>query len=220
MVHLYALVDHPAHLPQVAGVGGAPILSAGTEGVDAVFSEGDEQTEADALDDAVLTHARLVEAVAGLNPAVLPARFPGRYETEVALLDAIRGRAAALREALALVRGCVEVGVRVVRQTDDADRAAGSGSDYMRRRLAAVRRAEDLAGELDAAVAATVRDGARSVTASSGVVLSAAYLVPADKADSLKGAVETVAARHADLDFVCVGPWPPYSFALVDGGAS
>jgi hypothetical protein len=220
MVHLYALVDHPARLPELAGVGGAPILSAGTEGVDAVFSERDESTETHAVDEAVLAHARQVEAVAAINAAVLPARFPGRYETEVALLDAIRGRAAALRDALALVRGCVEVGVRVVPQTHDAGGPAGSGSDYMRRRLAAVRRAEDVGTELDAAVTAIVRDGARSVTASSGVVLSAAYLVPVDKADSLKGAVEAVAARHADLDFVCVGPWPPYSFALVDGGAS
>jgi hypothetical protein len=216
MVHLYALVDHPARLPPLAGIGGETVSAAEAAGIDAIFSEHDDPA-ADATDAAVLAHARLVEAVAALNAAVLPARFPGRYESEAALRDNIRDRASDLCDALDRVRGCVEVGVRVVPSAGIVDERARSGGDYMRGRLAAIREAEGIARELDAAVAPIVREGTRSVAATSQLVLSAAYLVASSEAADFRPAVETVARRHPDLAYVCFGPWPPYSFALVDG---
>jgi hypothetical protein len=216
MVHLYALVDHPARLPDVPGIGGSQLVAAPADvGIDAVYGEALASDEA--TDEAVLAHARVVEELAAVNDAVLPARYPGRYADEAALVDAVRGRASQLRAALDRVRGCVEMGVRIVRTGAGGDDASGSGRDYMRRRLADVNDAERLAADLDAAVEAVVRDGARAVTASGDLVLSAAYLLPRDAADSFRSAVETRARDRPDLAYVCVGPWPPYSFALVDG---
>jgi Gas vesicle synthesis protein GvpL/GvpF len=217
MVHLYALVDHPARLPPLAGVEGAALTAAEADGVDAIFSA-HEGAASPATDEAVLAHARVVEEIAAANAAVLPARFPGRYEDERALLDAVRGRAAGVREALGRVRGCVELGVRVVPQ-GERDEPPTSGAEYMRARLARVRDAERVADELDDAVGPIARAGTRSVAATPELVLSAAYLVPADDADAFRAAVEEAAASHPDLVYVRVGPWPPYSFALVDGEA-
>jgi gas vesicle protein GvpL/GvpF len=215
MVHLYALVDHPARLPPVPGVAGAVLSAAEADGVDAIYSA-HEGAAAPATDDAVLAHARVVEEIAAANAAVLPARFPGRYDDEQALLDAVRGRVAGLREALGRVRGCVELGVRVVPQ-GERDEPPASGAEYMRARLARVRDAERVADELDDALRRIVRTGTRSVAATTELVVSAAYLVATDDADAFHAAVEEAAASHPELAYVRVGPWPPYSFALVDG---
>ncbi len=216
MVHLYALVDHPARVPDLVGIAGSQLAAAEADGVDAVY--GDVLETAEATEEAVLAHARVVEELAAVNDAVLPARYPGRYDDEAALVAAIRGRAPQLHEALDRIRGCVEMGVRIVRQGAVEDDPSRSGGEYMRRRLAAVHDAEQVAADLDAAVATVTRDSSRSVTATGDLVLSAAYLLPRGAADSFRTAVETLARDRSDLAYVCVGPWPPYSFALVDGG--
>ena len=216
MVHLYALADHPARLPGRVGIGDAPLEAAEADGIDAVFSE--RAVEAEATEETILAHARVVEELAALNDAVLPARLAAPYETEVALVDAVRRRAPQLQGALERVRGCVEMGVRVVQQANGGHRERASGRDYMRGRLAAIQSAERLADELDEAVRPVARDSARGVTATSQLVVSAAYLLPRPGVDSFRAAVAQLARQHPDLDYVCVGPWPAYSFVLVDGG--
>jgi hypothetical protein len=208
MLHVYALVDHPARLP------GSPLAAVEVDGIDAVY--GDEAEPAEVTNDAVLAHARVVEELAAVNEAVLPVRYPGRYADEAAVVAATRERMPDFGEALDRVRGCVEMGVRVVREEAQGDDASESGREYMHRRLAAVREAERIAADLDAAVATIARDGLRSVMASGNLVVSVAYLVPRDAADAFRAAVETLARDRRDVAYVCVGPWPPYSFALVD----
>src|ERR671935_1333283 len=112
MVHLYALVDHPARVPELAGIGRSALAAAAADEIDAILSE-HAVLPPDPTEEAILAHAHVVEEVAALNDAVLPARFPGRYETEAALVDAVRGRAPQLRAALERVRGCVEMAVRL-----------------------------------------------------------------------------------------------------------
>jgi hypothetical protein len=109
------------------------------------------------------------------------------------------------------------MGVRIVREGGGGADAFRSGREYMRHRLADVQDAQQIAADLDAAVRAVVRDGARAVTASADLVLSAAYLLPRETTDSFRATVEALAGDRPDLAYVCVGPWPPYSFALVDG---
>jgi hypothetical protein len=216
MVHLYALADHPAQLPGVPGIGASPLAAAAVDAIDAVFSDVDggwtEPTEA-----AILTHAHVVEELAKINDAVLPARLAKPYADEAALLGGIRERAVQLRDALARVRGCAEMGVRVVRHENHEHAPTASGSDYMRTRLEAIRTADGVAEELDAAVHGLARDVIRGAAGMRDLVLTVAYLVPKEDAGRLRAAVEHLAGAHPELTYVCVGPWPPYSFALVDG---
>jgi Gas vesicle synthesis protein GvpL/GvpF len=219
MVHLYALTEHPAYLPDVRGIGAAPLATAAVGAIDAIFSEigGDptEPTEA-----SILAHAHVVEEVARINDAVLPARLARPFENEPALLARIRDRDVQFRAALDRVRGCVEMGVRVLQQTNGDQESTPSGSQYMRSRLDAVKLAETIADELDEAVSGLTRDTLDGITGTGELVLTAAYLLPREDGGRFRAAVETVATGHPDLSYVCVGPWPPYSFALVDGGAS
>src|SRR5205814_7824975 len=95
--------------------------------------------------------------------------------------------------------------------------AASSGGEYMRGRLQEIRAAERVAEEIHDAVHTIARAETQQVLASAQLVLSAAYLLPRTEVDSLRTAVEKIGRTRPDLTFICTGPWPPYSFALVDG---
>jgi hypothetical protein len=194
-------------------VDGAPLARRSVEGLDLVVSEHDG-TEIDASEEAVLAHARVVEALVERCAALLPARFGRGFRDEAALREAIEGRAAQLRDALAEVRGCVEVGVRVL--APEAAPPAGateSGRAYMEARLARAEETERLARELHEPLAALARAATRTVGATPRLLLSGAYLVEAAELDAFRRRVSELEATHAELTFVTTGPWPPYSFA-------
>src|ERR687884_1860648 len=117
VIYLYAIAEELDGLPDVRGLDGAPLARRSVGGLELVVSEHDG-TEVAASEEAVLPHARVVEALVERSAALLPARFGRGFRDEAALREAIEGRAASLREALAQVRGCVEVGVRVLAPED------------------------------------------------------------------------------------------------------
>jgi hypothetical protein len=213
MLHLYALAAHPARIPSIGGIGDTKLAVVEIDAsIDAIVSE----VQAEPSEAAMLAHARVVEDLAAVNDAVLPARFRSGYENEEVLGEAIRGRSAELGRALGRVRGCVEIGLRVLhgRSLHD-DRANTSGRDYMVGRLDAVRRAERIAGELHESLAAAARESTSQVLATQQLVLSAAYLLPRPELESFRAAVEEAERARPGLTFVCTGPWPPYSFAVL-----
>jgi Gas vesicle synthesis protein GvpL/GvpF len=217
MLHLYALADHPAQPARIDGIDGAELRTvAMPAGVDAVVSDvvNGQRPPAEA---AILAHAAVVEELASLNDAVLPARFSGGYSDDDALADAIKAREPRIREALERVRGCVEIGLRVFDSTAPIDGATpGSGRAYMQSRLEEVRSAERTAAELHDSLSAAARATTSSVLASPQLVLSAAYLLPRDEVESFRAGIEEAERARPGLTFVCTGPWPAYSFALIE----
>jgi Gas vesicle synthesis protein GvpL/GvpF len=213
VIYLYAIAEELDSLPDVRGLGGAPLARRSVEGLDLVVSEHDG-AELDASEEAVLTHARVVEGLVERSAALLPARFGRGFRDEDALREAIAGRAAQLRDALAQVRGCVEVGVRVLApEAAAAPSAAGSGRAYMEERLARAEETERLARELHEPLAALARSATRTVGATPRLLLSGAYLVEPGALDAFRRRVSKLEAAHPELTFVSTGPWPPYSFA-------
>jgi hypothetical protein len=217
MLHLYALTEHPVTLPDGGSLDVAPLTAVQIEGrLDAVvgeaFEAGGEPTEA-----AILAHARVVEALAAHNDAVLPARFGRGLLGEAELVEQITSRIPELIAALRRVRGCVEVGLRVLGGTTENDAAVPrSGREYMRDRLEEVRKAERLAAELHESLAALARESSQRVLASPQLLLTAAYLVARGDVESFRAAVASAERERPGLTFVCTGPWPPYSFALLE----
>jgi hypothetical protein len=212
-LHVYALATQPAVLP-AKGLDGAPVEAVALDGVDVVVSPVRDNGVSER---GVLDHARVVDELFAANDAVLPARYGHAFADAAAVEAAVGGRLDALREALERVRGHVEVGLRVTAPSSTAQRGtASSGRDYLAARRAQLRAAEDLARAIheplaDAAAAASV-----NVLATPELLLSAAYLVPRDQLDSFLGLVERTTADHSELAFACTGPWPPYSFAILD----
>jgi hypothetical protein len=208
VIYLYAIAEELDGLPDVRGVGGTPLARRSVEDLDLVVSEHDG-AELDASEEAVLAHARVVEALVERSAALLPARFGRGFRDEDALREAIEGRAASLREALAQVRGCVEVGVRVVAPEPTAAPPATSGRAYME----ALQARTEEAHRLHEPLAALARAATRTVGATPRLLLSGAYLVEPGALDAFRRRVGELEARHPELTFVSTGPWPPYSFA-------
>jgi hypothetical protein len=48
------------------------------------------------------------------------------------------------------------------------------------------------------------------------MVLNAAYLVPVEGADAFVARADDLAAAHPEVLVDRRGPWPPYSFAMLD----
>jgi Gas vesicle synthesis protein GvpL/GvpF len=215
VIYLYAIAEELDGLPDLAGVDGAPLARRSVEGLNLVVSEHDG-AEIAASEEAVLAHARVVEGLVGRSAALLPARFGRGFRDEDALRDAIEGRAARLREALAQVRGCIEIGVRVLAAETASPPPAESGRAYMEARLARAAETERLACEVHEPLAALARAATRTVGATPRLLLSGAYLVEPAALDRFRGRVSELEAAHPDLTFLATGPWPPYSFAPGD----
>jgi hypothetical protein len=219
-LYLYALVEPPARLRDARGLDDSALSVEPLGALDAVVSSLAVPPSAQS-EDHILAHARVVDELALLNDAVLPVRFGRAYADASALRSAVEARGEELREALARVRGCVELGLRVLAGTADRTRAAPeSGREYLRARLSERQRGEELAEELDAPLAALSRAATRSVLATPQLVLSAAYLVPREELDEFRKAVGSVQSRHPELSVACTGPWAPYSFATAEAAPS
>jgi hypothetical protein len=215
VLYVYAFVEAPATMPDVRGIDSLALETAAAAGLEVVVSR--HETTPEASEAAIMAHAEVVEALAAANEAVLPARFGGVHADAEALRAAVAVRAAELTAALARVRGCVELGVRALASARQGV-AAPSGAAYMRARLEQRQEAERLADELHAPLAALARQATRTVGATERLLLSAAYLVPADAVAEFRGVVERLQAARPELGLVCTGPWPPYSFATAEGG--
>ena len=214
MLYVYAFVERPASVPDVQGIDDAALSVESAGELDVVVSR-HEALPREASEPAVLAHARVVEALAASNDAVLPARFGGAHTDAAALRAAVEDRQDELIAALARVRGCVELGVRALAPAAEPA-PAPSGADYMRARLEQRQETERLADELHAPLAAVAREATQTVGATQRLLLSAAYLVPRDEVSAFTQLVQKLQAEHSNLGIVCTGPWPPYSFATAE----
>jgi Gas vesicle synthesis protein GvpL/GvpF len=211
VIYLYAIAEAVEALPPVAGIHGAPIRRLTIEDVDLVVSEHDGLPPAG--EEAVLAHARVVEHVVACSDAVLPVRFGRAFADDRALEEAVSRQLGALKAALTRVRGCVELGVRVVGRERSPSLPAESGRAYMEARLVDREATAKLARELHEPLERLARSSTSTVSATPRLMLSAAYLVAPDDVEAFRTRVGELEAAHRDLEIVCTGPWPPYSFA-------
>ena len=212
MIHLYGVVEALEGLPPIAGVDAGPLERRRIDGLEVIVSRAVEAS--DVTEEAVLSHANVVEELMARSDAVLPARFGSAFADERELDNAVRTRAPELARGLKLVRGCVEYGLRVLGGDGAAENAAGglSGRDYMWTRLAEQKARRQLAEALHEPLARLSRASARFGGASSDV-LQSAYLVSRQDIAAFGEHVRRLEAVHDDLTIICTGPWPPYTFA-------
>src|SRR5689334_3999974 len=155
---------------------------------------GAEPLPADPDERTLWHHEAVVEAAMERGP-VLPMRFGS-------VVDDVTGFLAARHEELARsperVRGAVELSVRIVEDATAATPA--SGTEYLMRRAAAT----SLAEQVYAPLAELSRASTRRAQAF-------AFLVETRVAPMFHERVASLRER-LDVELVCTGPWPPYSF--------
>jgi hypothetical protein len=224
-VYLYALVgERPAEEPGV-GLGGEPLRLVPCGDVVAVVGDVERRPSLDP--DAMRGHDAVVQRLAGLVEAILPARF-GATSGEAELAQAVAARAPALRDALALVRGREQMTLRVygtagpppaAPPAPPADPAQGPGARYLARRRERARAARSLPEiePVSRAVAPGVHATRIRRHATPPLLATVYHLVERGQAPAYRARVEAARPElRGDLRVVISGPWPPYAFAPVD----
>jgi hypothetical protein len=199
----------------MSGVGfdGRPLRAVSEGRLVAIVSDQDGQdpqpTHA-ALSAYELTVRQLME-----GGAILPAQFGSVIEDDERVRGLLRRRCDDLMARLERVRGAVEIGLRASwresgRRSPDA--RPQSGASYLRDRLELRQSARRVAHELDPLTALALSSRRALATRPDLPVLDA-YLVDRRRVDEFVALVEQLGSRLDDVDLVCTGPWPPYSFA-------
>jgi hypothetical protein len=189
----------------------------------------------DWLEEVARAHDAVVQAVAQTGPTA-----PLRLATICLDDDGVRRRLDewhdALRDVLDRVEGRREWSVKVFAPPraqstpEDPDAKPLSGADYLRRKKqateerrsgdeAALRVAETLYESLAARTVASRRLAPQDprLTGHEGtMLLNVAYLVEAAEEADFTAAVEDLASSGSDLQVELRGPWPPYSFAVLE----
>lgn len=175
----------------------------------------------------VRAHQTVLEALLSLT-TVVPMRFGSIFSTRTFLRQMLEDNADALKECLEGVRGKLEWGLKLYRMAEEKTEAppAHSGRDYLLRRSAQIREAEDA----EAAAASIAQDVyERLAKCSDGAVflknrrdgdalllLNAAYLVSDDRREEFKSRARTLQHAHPGLVLEITGPWPAYNFTKLD----
>jgi hypothetical protein len=151
-------------------------------------------------------------------PALLPARFGERAPDEATFAGRLAPRAGEIAEALELVRGCVQMTLRVFGEPEpvpEPDPEGGPGARYLAARLREAERSRSLP-EIEP-LRETLRPFLRAEKVrrqDAGRLLGTAYhLVPRPQAEAYLAALEDAEGRLAGRRIAATGPWPPYAFA-------
>lgn len=214
-VYLYALVDGEPVGPLGEGLAGEPLRRILCGSFAAVV--GDLPGKPGPDRDALQAQDAAVRRLAEIFTALLPARFGEAFADEAVLRDRIAGQASGIAESLALVRGCVQMTLRVFGDPEPADPQAeptgGPGTRYLEARRRESERARSLP-EID-----PLREALRPLLRAerierreTGRLLGTAYhLVPRDQTGAYLAALQEAGERIRQR-VSASGPWPPYAF--------
>jgi hypothetical protein len=187
------------------------------------------------LETVVRSHDAVIHAAAPLAPTA-----PLRLATVCFDDDAVRARLrewyVALTHVLDRVEGCSEWSVKVLVAPEEPEpaptgtSAPASGAEYLRRKKADAARRTDTT-EAAAATARHVHDRLAAQARASRqlppqdprlsgyqgtMVLNAAYLVRDTESDRFAELVTALGTEHPEVVVDGRGPWPPYSFAMLE----
>ncbi len=237
--YVYCIVDtdDPVQLSAL-GIGESEVYTVHEAGLAAVVCE-TPLRRYEPTQENLLLHETVNEAVMR-DHTMLPMSFGTVFRSEDDVTEMLRSTAPALREVLAVVRGRVELGVKVswdreeamseLERTDPEVRTlkeeigrGGDGSAYFARRQLG-RVVEEAMEERANALTWSVYEPLRPLSVASrnakligdDVILNVAFLVERVREDEFDQAVERLASRHEGLlSFKYTGPWPPYSFVNI-----
>jgi len=226
-LYAYCLVEDVDALDAIPlGISGAAVRLLQVDEFAVLVSNFDSDTVAVTRENA-LDHAAVVRSVLD-RTTPLPFRF-GTLVTEQQLSIYISARRPALQSRFELVRGCVEMSVKVIRELSsdnsmtESQGEITSGTTFLEEKRREIRGGEQRAAEandistwLHEQVENLTRDEQVTVRPSDKLVVAAAHLVARDKIPQYKETMAAAREIRPELHFLFSGPWPPYSFANME----
>lgn len=192
----------------------------------------------------LLRHEEVVETLM-VERSTLPVRFGAVFSSEEQVIATLASQYPDLKADLRRLDGHVEIGLRILWDEEQANRAPGnlptpaaretaelqdrpagddgSGRAYLRTRMQATdaarqlrRQAEDLEQRCRQRVESLAVEIKSHLLVTKGTPVSAAFLVPRAGMDALLAELNQFQAENPDLTLLCTGPWPPYNFIQGD----
>jgi len=217
---LYGIVEWSTHPPDE---GGSPLSGVGLDdeplhalvegSLAAIVSDhagADPEPAIDSLRGYESTVRGLME-----RDAILPARFGTVLPSEGAVRSLLRRRRRDLLLRVRRVRGAVELALRANWRAG-AGMLPGarppSGTSYLRERLELRQSARRVASELDP-LAALARSSRQTISPAPDLPVLYAYLVERERVREFVAMVAQLDDTLDDVELICTGPGPPYSFA-------
>ena len=228
-LYVYCLLEGIAQLDQLPqGISNAPVRLLPIDDLAVLVSDVDKDAVAVTRETA-LANAAVVRSVLD-RTTPLPFRF-GTLVSEEQLRSYLSTRKPALKNDLRLVRGCVEMGVKIIWSISNndpheqqlSDEKQGAGARFLeekRREILGDERrsaqATEISGWLHESIGELIRDEHVAVRPSEKLVLTAAHLVERNKIRQYREKIAEARASRPDLHFLMSGPWPPYTFANIE----
>lgn len=245
-LYAYALTrQEVAEQVRATGIGGADVTTVTHEGLGALVSTVDLEDfgedglrrhleDLDWVRDVAFAHDDVVREVARIGP-VAPLRLATVFHGPDTVAERLRELGPQLTEVLDRIDGRAEWSVKAYSErgtsaSGQADEAKpASGRDYLARRRQQAQDKEVASEQhVDAVEAlherlAHIAVAGRHLSAqdrqlggyTGEMLMNAAYLVGDDDAERFRAVVEEQ-TPPAGLRFAVEGPWPPYSFAVLD----
>ena len=205
---LYAIAE-PGEELRESGLHGCRLREVAADGLVAIVSDHDGMP-LERSGENLFRYAQTIERLMA-ERTLLPARFGSTLADESGLSQFLEQSRDELTAALDRVRGAVEIAVRAGWREHQAA-PADDGIAYMQARVAQHQRARQV-GELLAPLEALARSTRRRVFPRQSLPVHDAYLVDRGLVDAFAQLAQDLDHRHAELELVCTGPWPPYSFS-------
>ena len=214
---LYGVGEADAGVVVGTGLGDRPLRGIAAGPLMAIVTDHDDPAAIAAVE-AVEDYERTVRSLMD-SRAILPAPFGRVLTDDEAVRAMLRRRRRDLRSKLEGVRGAVEFGLHA-RWLDGSDAAPDPRSEsdvaYLRDRLETRQSARRLASQLDP-LTALARNIRRALRPQPDLPVLDAYLVDRGRVGEFVALVQELGGCLDDVELVCTGPCPPYSFA--DDGA-
>ena len=216
---LYAITDRrDAWKPPCAGVDQQPVQAILGNGLTALVSRHDVAPNLDR--DAAWTYERVIES-AMVDAAVLPARFGSLLADEGATEQMLRDRCAHLAQSLDCIRGHAELSVRATwagaQAPGELPATDVTGTVYMRARAEPERRARDLRRRMSATLEPLAQATRYRQLLHTSTAVTAAFLVDRARIAEFVRRAQQLDRELVDVDLICTGPWPAYSFVGAPG---
>ena len=232
MIYVYGIAEQGCVLPAgVTGIDEAPASLVCYQNVSAITSQVQTQ-RAPVVEANLWRHEKLIEGLMASH-AILPVRYGTVLKNEQEMLDVLAANYSEFTANLDHVRGRVELSLRVL--WDDPDIAADTeakpeessapplrGRAYMAARLqedrikrASRQRGQAQVDKIDALLAGMATQHTYKTFTTPRMILTAAYLVERERVGRFRDAIQMLASGEPTMQFLCTGPWPPYSFVDV-----
>lgn len=219
-LYVYCLAENiePPAEP-VSGISGARVDVLNVEGFSLLVSKFDGDSAPVTRDNA-LAHAAVIRSV--LNQTTpLAFRF-GTLTDEQRLRSYLASHQRPLEEKLEQVRGCVEMSVKIIWNTDQTDFNSssegleGPGARFLRSKQLRAVKGRDVAAWLQERLRPLIKTEQITLSPTEKLIVAAAHLVERESVAKYRDQVAEARETRPELHFLVSGPWPPYSFSNID----